>query len=737
MRDLSRRGFVRLSVAAGGGLVVALQLPGCGRRREGIGLPGGGPSPATDVASNAWVELHPDGSTTITVGNSEMGQGVRTSLALLVAEELDLDWDRVTVAQAPNDPEKYGRQSTGGSASVRSAWEPLRRTGAAVRQVLLSAAATSLGVPASELETRDGSVRHPPSGREVSYGELAAHAASAPLPTDAEPKPPREWRLIGREGIVGVDVDDIVTGRAEFGSDVVWDGMLYAAVARSPAHGGSVKGYDDSKALAVPGVRKVVEVKGTGPDAHVRSGVAVLAEDTWSAVRGRDALRVDWDPGPHGGESSEAFSRTMRQAVSGPGSVVVNRTGDPDGVLERADEVVDATYELPFLSHATMEPQTCVAEVADGKVRLRSPAQTPDWSAGAAASALGVDADDVELTIPLLGGGFGRRLDPDFSVEAALIAREAGAPVKVVWTREDDMRHDFYRPCAVHRFEASLGSDGYPEAWRHRFSTPAISATYDPDGDEEDWGVGEGTGTATMLYRVPNRSSEYTHLPCGLTRGWWRAVSTTHGIFARECFMDELAERAGIDPVEYRLHLIDTFRMDRPKPNPRFPHDPERLKGVLRLAAEKAGWGKDLPEDRAMGVACGIDHLSYAAEVIEVSRSGSGFRIERVVCAADCGPVVNPDGGRAQIEGAIHQGLSAALGERITVRNGAVREGNFDGYPILSIDRAPREIEVHFAETDAHPTGLGEPALPPAAPALANALYRLTGRRIRSLPIEA
>lgn len=743
---VSRREFVRIGAVAGGGLLVAVYAPGCGGERAGrraeLARLIGGNAPPTDSEAvfrpNVWVRIHPDNSATVTVGNSEMGQGVRTSLALLVAEELDLDWGGVRVEQAPNDPERYGRQGTGGSASVKTAWEPLRRAGAAARAMLVAAAAGRLGVAAAGLETRDSHVVHTASGRELAYAELAEDAARRPVPADVSLKPRKAWRLMGRDGIVGVDVADIVTGRAEYASDVSLPGMLYAAVARTPAHGGDVRSVDASEALRVPGVRKVIRVPGHGSDVNVHPGVAVLAESSWAAIRGRDALRVGWDPGPHGKDTSEGFSETMRKAVAGPGSVTLNRVGDPDAVIDRSapEQIIDATYETPFLSHATMEPQTCVAEVRDGKARLRSPTQFPDWAARATAATLGLQKDDVEVTIPLLGGGYGRRINPDFSVEAALIAREAGVPVKVVWTREDDLRHDFYRPAAVHRFEVVLGEDGYPTAWRHRFSTPAISGTYESEVNELKWGLSEGTGTANMLYRVPNRASEYTYLPCALTRGWWRAVSTTHGIFARECFVDELAERAGIDPVEFRLHLIDALQVDRPEPDPDFPPDPARLKGVLSRAAREAAWGQRLPEGHAVGVACGIDHLGYAAEVVEVSSRADGFTIERVVCAVDAGPVVNPDGGRAQVEGAIHQGLSAAIGERLTVRGGAIEEGNFDRYRVMRIDRAPRRVDVHFIETDTHPTGLGEPALPPAAPALANALYRLTGRRVRTLPIE-
>ena len=731
---VSRREFVRLTSAAGGGLLVAIALPGCATEDAAAA--------SEDAASgepfepSAWVRIDPDGSATVTVAKSEMGQGVRTTLALIVAEELDLDWDRVEVAQAPADPDRFGNQGTGGSASVRTSWTPLREAGARARAALVAAAAAELDVPGAELETRASRVVHRASGREISYGELTAAAAERPLPEEVSLKAPAEWRLLGRERVIGVDVDDIVTGRPVYGSDVREEGMLYAAVARTPSHGGTVARYDASRALETPGVHQVVEVEPVGSGVHVHAGVAVVAENSWAAIRGRDALEIEWDRGPFGDDTSEEYSRRMRAATEEPGAVTVNRVGDPDGALEGADGVISHVYEVPFIAHATMEPMTTVAEVTGGRCRLRSPSQFPNWAAGATAQALGIPRENVELTVPLLGGGYGRRINPDYAVEAALVAREVDGPVKVVWTREDDMRHDFYRPCAVHRIEAVLGEDGHPAAWRHRFCDPAIGATYEEEANEEGWGVDEGTGSSDMPYRVPHRSSEYTHLDVGLTRGWWRAVSTTHGTFAVECFIDELAERAGVDPVDYRLALIDVPEVDRPSQPEEFPFEPERLKGVLRTAAEAAGWGEEPPEGHARGVACGIDHLSYAAEVVELAPTDEGVRIEKVTCAVDCGPVINPDGARAQVQGALIQGLSAALKERLTVRDGAIREGNFDSYRILRIHEAPREIDVHFVQTDTHPTGLGEPGLPPAAPALANALYALTGRRRYTLPLE-
>lgn len=754
VRDgFSRREFVKVSALAGGGLLLSISLAGCGRERSeaardgmlgGARPAGDGPAPDGAWRPSAWVRVDPDNTATVTVAKSEMGQGVRTTLALILAEEMDLDWDRVRVAQAPADEETYGRQGTGGSASVRTSWQTLREAGAAAREMLVAAAADELEVEAGGLETRESHVVDPASGRRVPYGELAGAAAARSLPEAPRLKRSDEWRLLGRD-VPGVDAADIVAGRARYGLDARLPGMRYAAVARTPVHGGRVRRFDASRALSLPGVERVVEVPPVGGGVNVHAGVAVLAENSWAALRGRDALEVEWDPGPGASDSSEAYSRRMREAVEGPGAAVVNRLGDPDGLIAAArgerrasggSGVVAATFEVPFLSHATMEPQNCTARVTGDRCVLRSPTQFPNWAAGAVAEVLEIPRENVELEIPLLGGGYGRRINPDPTVEAALVAREVDAPVQVVWSREDDMRHDFYRPPAVHRLEAVLGEDGYPVAWRQRFSTPAIDGTLRDEVDEEAFGVSESDGGGNMLYGIPNRSCEYTYLPSHVTRGWWRAVHTTHNTFAVEVFLDELAERAGIDPVEYRLNLIGPLEVERPSFPEDFPADAERLKGVVRLAAERAGWGRRLPEGHGMGVACGIDHLSYAAEVVEVSVRDGELRIERVVCAADCGPVLNPDAGRAQIEGGIHQGLSAALGERLTVKDGVIEQGNFDAYSVLRMRRAPRSIEVHFAETDAHPTGLGETGVPSVAPALANAIYAATGTRYRVLPIE-
>jgi isoquinoline 1-oxidoreductase beta subunit len=658
---------------------------------------------------------------------------VRTSLAMLVAEELDADWSRVKVEQASFDP-KYPDMGTGGSSSVREGWIRLRQSGAVLRAMLVAAAARRWKVPAAELTTERSFVSHPKSGNKVDYGSLAALAANETVPANVPLKPKSAWRLLGRDR-TGIDVKDILHGRAQYGLDVKVPGMLYASIERTRVFGGTLKSMDAAEALKVPGVKKVIEVKPVGADVNVHAGVAVIAENTWAALAGRRALKLEWDPGPHAAESTDGYVTTMRAAVDRTGTELVNRVGDPDGTLARADRVVTGLFQTPFLSHATMEPMNCTASVVGDKVEVWSPTQFPDLAATSLARVFKTDLKNVRVHVTLMGGGFGRRINPDFTVEAALVARDAGAPVKVVWTREDDLGHDFYRPCSTHRIDAALGKDGYPVAWRHRLSTPSIDVTYGPK-PKDGWGPNEADGSGNMSYRIPNRSCEYTLLDSAVPRGWWRSVSTTHGVFAVESMIDELAVLAGKDPVAYRSALIDRLPTNSPPDDKQFPFEPARLKGVLELAAAKAGWGRAMPAGHGLGVACGYDHLSYAAHVIEVSVEAGRARIHRVVCAADGGPVMNPNGARAQLEGGIVQALSTALRERITVTGGAVNQRNFDGYPILRLNEAPAVIEVYFVETDTHPTGFGEPAVPPTAPALANAIFAATGKRLRSLPLE-
>ncbi len=737
---LGRRALLRAGALAGGGLFLA--LASC-KRRGSPEAPGPGaaasaalePGPREGVELNAFVVVHPDNSATVRVARVEMGQGVLTALALLLAEELDLDWARVRVEPAPYDPKRFGEQGVGGSASVREDWQALREAGAKARAVLVAAAAEKLGRGPEGLTTEAGHVVDPGSGRRVPYAELAALVGKHKAP-DAPPlKDPKDFKLLGKEH-ANVNALAVVRGAARYGIDVRKPRMLFASIERAPAFGAKVASFKAEAALAVRGVKKVVEVPAQGPGAStVASGVAVVAETTWAAMQGRKRLAIEWGPSPHAAETSASHLAEMERALSAAGKELVNRVGDPDAELGKAREIVRGRYELPFLAHATMEPMNFTAEVEGDHCRLAGPTQDPEGAIEAAAKALGIPVENVSIEVTLLGGGFGRRLNSDFAVEAALVARLAGAPVQVVWTREDDLRHDFYRPPALHVIEASLDANGYPHAWRHRLATAAINATARPEAKE--FGVQESTGASNMLYRVPHRSCEYTHVPSGVTRGWWRGVHTTHTVFAVESFLDELAEKAGKDPLDYRLALIDELKVERPKPNKDFPWAPERLKAVLKTAAEKAGWGRPLPPGHGVGIACGIDHLSYAAQVVEVSAVGGALRVLRVVCAVDCGRVLNPNGARAQIEGGVVQALSAALKEKISVGGGRVEQGNFDDYPLARINEAPAAIDVHFVNTELRPSGLGEPSVPPLAPALAAAVYRATGKRHRALPISA
>ena len=725
---LNRRTFLQLSLLAGGGLSISGWLSGCSESTALVGSESG-------FQPNAYVHIAPDNTSTLTVSMSEMGQGVRTTLAMFIAEELDLDWSTVKIKQAPGVSDTFGNQGTGGSGSVRDNHARLREFGARARAALVAAAAHHFSLPASDLTTSSSRVSTP-DGRSVTYGDLAESAARQDVPEKVSLKDPADFKLLGKP-MTGIDVGDIVTGRARYGLDVRRDGMRFVAIARCPTFGGKARSYDAEAALSVPGVREVLDVPAVGAPVHVRGGVAVVADHTWAALQGREALQVQWDLGQHQNEDSNGYSASMHEAVARTGAFKVAESGQPDAALERATKVIESTYEVPFLSHATMEPMNCTAEFVDGGCRIWSPTQFPNWAREAIAEATGIEAEQVEVNVTLLGGGFGRRINPDFPVEAALVAQRTAGPVQVVWTREDDLRNDFYRPPAVHAIKGGLSSDGSLDVWRHRFSSAPIRATV--AGKTEDaQGTGEANGASDTPYRIPNKVFEYTALNSGVTRGWWRAVHTTHTTFAVESFLDEMAELAGADPLAFRLAMLDEVTPTPPSTSDNFVPDPRRLAGVLRLAAEQAGWhDRPVPTGRGRGIACAIDHQSYAAEVVEASMENGRIRVHKVVCAADCGPVYNPDGALAQIEGGIVQALSAALGEAVTIDRGGVVQGNFDTYHMLRINDAPVEIEAVFARTDAPPTGLGEPSVPPLAPALANALFRATGQRMRKLPFTA
>jgi isoquinoline 1-oxidoreductase beta subunit len=723
---LNRRGFLQVSAAAGAGLVIGFYIPWT---REVSAQEPSKPNPF-----NAWVRIDRDGHVTLIVAKSEMGQGVRTSLPMILAEELEVDWSSVRVEQAPTRPDIYPDLGTGGSSSVRTSWLPLRRAGAAARDMLIAAAAQTWGVGQETCYAEKGAVIHRPTARRLAYGKLVEAAAKLPIPDLASVplKKSEQFRIVGTS-IPRTDTPAKVDGSAVFGLDVKVPGMLYAVVARCPTFGGKAKRVDATKAKAVSGVREVVEIP-AHQGAHSAGGVAVVADSTWAAIQGRDALEIEWDHGPHANETSQSLRQQFESLAQKPGKVIRN-DGDAPAKLEGATKKVEAVYELPFLAHATMEPMNCTADVRADRAEVWAPAQGPEWVLGAVAEVAQLPPRSVVVHTLLMGGGFGRRYHADFAVEATQISKAVGKPVKVVWTRDDDMQHDFYRPASYHRLSGTVDEQGRVSAWMHRILSPSIAAFW-------GWGGGakpelsEVSGAADLAYAIPNIRVEYAQAETGVPVAWWRSVEHSFTAFAVECFIDELAAAARLDPVTFRRRLLQEPRQ---VPNPVSPEsvlDTRRLKGVLELAAEKAGWGKPLRQGRARGIACHFSFSTYVAQVAEVSVGKTGaVRVHRVVCAVDCGQPINPDGVKAQMESGIVYGLTAALKGEIAIKDGRVEQSNFHDYEMLRINQMP-VIEVHIVPSTEAPTGTGEPGLPPIAPAVANAIFAATGQRIRRLPIR-
>jgi isoquinoline 1-oxidoreductase subunit beta len=736
MSALSRRAFVVASAAAGGGLLLALHA------RRGGASEAQGASPL-----NAFVRLDPDDTVTITVARPEMGQGVRTALPMLVAEELDVPWERVRVEQGRLDTPRYGEQYAGGSAVVRGSWAPLRKAGATARAMLVQAAALRWGVAASECRTEQGVVLHAASGRRARYGELAAEASRLTPPADVPLKPRAEWRLLGRDRR-GVDVPDVVHGRAVFGLDVRVPGMLYAVIARAPVFGGRVSSVDDRAARAVPGVRAVVTIDADAvPDFGPNNpkmpwGVAVVADSTWAAMRGRDALRVTWDARGGAAESTDAVRAAALARVARPPAFVVRRDGDPDAALRAAARRVDATYEVPLLAHAPMEPLSCTASFTagpPGRCELWAPTQNPEELRAAVRSLTGLTADAIVVNVVRMGGSFGRRFYSDFAAEAAYLSRAVRAPVQVVWTRADDLRHGFYRPAGLYRVSGGIDAAGRPVAWsQHLVNAPrGYTMKWRGMTEPDTWEPGEVDRDPFPAGCVPALRYAYSPVASRVPRGQWRAVEPSSNVFVTECFLDELAHAAGRDPLAYRLALLEPARE---LPFYSRTWSTGRLAAVLRLAAERAGWSRGTRRvvagaARGLGIAGSYANGAYLAHVAEASVTDGAIRVHRVVSAVDVGLVVNPLGARAQVEGSVIYGLSAALRQEITVRGGGVVQRSFADYPTLRIDEAP-EVEVHFVESDLPPAGMGEGALPPAAPAVANAVFAATGVRLRAMPFR-
>ncbi|MBI4831081.1 MAG: xanthine dehydrogenase family protein molybdopterin-binding subunit [Candidatus Lindowbacteria bacterium] len=710
---ISRHDFIKTSAAIGGGLLLGFSLPA----RESMGQPAA--QPATPIAPNAFVHIGADDTVTIIVNKSEMGQGIYTSLPMLLAEELECDWSKVRVEAAPVDPvynhTQWGAiQGTGGSTSVWSEWERLSKAGAAAREMLVAAAAETWKVEKSSCRAQNGAVIHT-SGKKLTFGELAEKASKMPVPESVQLKDPATYRLVGKP-TKRLDTPDKTNGKALFGIDVNIPGMLIAVIARPPVFGGKVKSFDAEKAKAMPGVKDVVQID---------SGVAVVAANFWAAITGRDALQISWDDGPNAGLSTAAIREQYASLAKTPG-VVARKEGDTEQALQKATKKLSAKYEVPYLAHATMEPLNCTVDLRPDSCEIWTGTQFQTIDRNNAAQLAGLKPEQVRVHTMFLGGGFGRRANPhsDFVVQAVQVGKHVMKPVKVIWTREDDMKGGYYRPLWYDRLAAGLDAEGNPVAWRHTFVGQSILAGSPFEASMVKDGIDATSieGAAGIPYAIPNLLVELHSPKIGVPVQWWRSVGHSHTAFVVESFIDELAHAAGKDPFEFRRKLLAEHPRNR---------------GVLELAAKRAGWGTSLPKGRARGIAGHESFGSFIAQVAEVSVNPAGkVRVHRVVCAVDCGRVVNPDTIAAQMESGIVYGLSATLYGEITLKDGIVQQDNFDTYEVLRINEMP-EVEVHIVQSKEKPGGIGEPGVPPIAPAVCNAIFALTGNRVRSLPIRA
>ncbi|MGR3471391.1 MAG: molybdopterin cofactor-binding domain-containing protein [Paracoccus sp. (in: a-proteobacteria)] len=752
MRDMisnvSRRS-VLLGLGAGS-LVLAVGLP-ARAQEEPVEF-------GADAMPNGWrddpnvfISIAPDGIVTVTVHRSEMGQGVRTSIAMVVADELGADWDQVRVAQAPGDEPRYGNQDTDGSRSLRHFFQPRRRAGAAARTMLEEAAAQQWGVPVDEVRAEDHRVVHAGSDRSISYGELAAAAAELPVPDRGglRLKDPASFRYVGKGGTGLVDNMDITTGRATYGIDVRRDGMLYAVIARPPVFGGRIASLDDSAALAVPGVERVITIEPPTVPTEFQplGGVAVVARNTWAAIQGRNALQIEWEDGEHGSYSSEDFRAELEQAVQTPdGKLVLNR-GDVEDALSKASDRITAEYYIPHLAQAPMEPPAAVVDVRDGSAEAWACVQAPQVTKLRLAERLGIPEDKVVVNVTLLGGGFGRKSKPDFVIEAAILSQQMGAPVKVTWTREDDLHHSFYHTVSVERMEAGLDDQGKPVAWLHRTAAPTIGSIFAPD-PQQKLPFELGMGLTNMPLDIPNVRAENPQSPAHVRIGWYRSVSNIPHAFAIQSFVAELAHAAGRDPRDYLLEVIGPDRLIDPTQigdvwnygeNPeRYPIDTARLRRVTETVADAIGWGREMPSGSGLGLAAHYSFVSYVAVAAEVEVTDGNVSVPRVEIAIDCGAQVNPDRIRSQMEGAVIMGVGQALTTQITFQDGRAQQDNFDTYLIPRMETAPRQINVHLVSSGGYDQpmgGVGEPGLPPVTPAIVNAIFAATGKRIRSLPV--
>lgn len=749
--DLGRRGLLK-GVAAVGGLVLAASvLP----RRAGAAAYTTGAKDMPHGTVNdprVFVAVAPDGIVTIVAHRVEMGTGVRTGLPLIVADEMGADWARVRLVQAPGDEAKYGNQDTDGSRSTRHYLIPMREVGAGARAMLEAAAARRWGVPVAQVRTGVHEVIHDASGRRLGFGELAADAARQPVPAaDAlRLKDPKEFRYIGTGKVSMYDLHDITTGKATYGADVKVPGLKYVVIARPPVVGGKLVSFDPADALKVPGVERVVQVRGWPWPSKFQplGGVAVIARNTGAAIKGRNELKLVWDDGANARYDSDQYRAALEASARAPGKVVRD-DGDAEAALKAADRVVVGEYYLPHIAHASMEPPVATARWADGKIEVWAPVQSPGGTREDLAKTLEIPIENVTVNVTLLGGGFGRKSKCDFAIEAALLARELGAPVRVQWTREDDIHHDFYHTVSAERIEAGLDKQGKVVAWRHRSAAPSIGSTFAPDVKHQQ-PFELGMGLIDLPFDIANVRCENPEAAAHTRIGWFRAVSNIPHGFAVQSMVAEIAHATGRDPKDVLLELIGPARIvpfsksvEKPwnygEPVESYPIDTGRLRRVVELAAEKAGWGRQLPPGHGLGIAAHRSFVSYIASVVEVAVDAKGnVSVPRVDTAIDCGAYVNPERIASQMEGAAVMGMGIAKLGEITFKSGRVVQTNLDDYPVLRIDESPRVVHTHIVPPapGTPPSGVGEPGLPPFPPALCNAIFAATGKRIRRLPIR-
>ena len=731
---VSRRTFLKTTTAGGAALLIGFHIPA--RASD----PAQSQEKPVINPLNAWIRVGDDNRVTLILGKSEMGQGVMTALPMILAEELCVDWKQVSIEQAPTNPKIYDH-GTGGSGSVADSWLPLRQAGAAAREMLIAAAAKKWEVGTDTCRAEHGSVVHGHPPRAFRFGELVADASQLPVPNFKEVplKNANDFTIIGHD-MHRVEAAAKASGAAKFGIDSRPAGLLYAVIARCPVFNGKVASFDATKAKAIRGVKDVFQIATSDRAASTTGGVAVVAENSWAAIQGRKALQIKWDEGSAASESSEELHKQFVESAAKPGKVLRN-DGDAEGSFASAARKIEAVYELPFAAHVCMEPMNCTVHIQDDHAEAWVPSQGPQWAQAVIAAAAKLQPEQVTVHTTLMGGGFGRRYQADFVMEAAEVGKVVRRPVMVLWTREDDMQHDFYRPASYHKLQGAVDGAGNLAAWKHFQTSTSIASKWSQKG-EEDNGQGEfGTG-ATIPYTTANVRIEYTLAHSSAPRAWWRSVEHSSSGFVMESFIDELAYSAGQDPLAFRLKLLGEDRKipqfgERPESD---PLDTARLKGVLKLAAEKSNWGKAMADNQGRGIAGFFSFDSYVAAVAEVSAGPGQANVNRIVCAVDCGRAVNPAGVRAQVESAAIYALTATQKDAITVEHGSIVQSNFNNYDMIRMKEAP-PIEVHIVPSNEKPTGIGEPTVPVIAPAVCNAIFDATRkwkaqRRLRRLPIR-